>query len=238
MNIPDLTPEEYKRVSSLMEKAMTSPRDLTDEERALLEKFQPENAEGRECGDCIFCCQAPAIEADHILDDEPVDFEPKPACVECWYAVDGVGCSVYNSRPSVCRSYKCLYLLGLTKVRPDEGLVAWSFQIIPDGPLKSLPMAVGHSTDVAKVLTNPDVVEDIQGLFEMGIPSVVLRDNRIATQMIPGKGNSVVAKVDQKDPMKVRILEDTQQVAPWDIETYSEDNYYGDIASYLRRRVN
>ncbi len=225
MNINDLTPEDAKKLEYLMIKAATNIKLLKREDVEFLSKFSLSNAEGRECGDCIYCCQAPAIEESSILADEPIDFDPKPACVECYYAVEGVGCTVYSNRPTVCKSYKCLYLLGLTDVRPDKGGVAWSFQPWTEGPPSSMPLMVtGHCLDVVKALLNPKVMDDINSIFNLGIEVIAMRDDKMATQLKPGKGNCIIAKIDPKDSMKVKILEGSECDAPWHIELLKEED--------------
>jgi hypothetical protein len=55
--------------------------------------------EDRPCGDCIACCQALNI-------DEPELVKPQGAlCPNC----TGSGCSIYETRPQVCRSWNCAW---------------------------------------------------------------------------------------------------------------------------------
>ena len=54
--------------------------------------------DGRECGQCTICCTALKI-------NEP-DFK-KLAGVTCGHCVNGVGCSIYDSRYDVCREWHC-----------------------------------------------------------------------------------------------------------------------------------
>ncbi|MDG2307543.1 MAG: hypothetical protein P8R42_23395 [Candidatus Binatia bacterium] len=57
---------------------------------------------GRSCGSCDLCCT--------VL---RVDELEKPARVSCEkLRADGDGCSIYATRPSICRTYKCAWLLG------------------------------------------------------------------------------------------------------------------------------
>lgn len=58
---------------------------------------------GRTCGDCDLCCT--------VL---RVDELEKPARVPCdkLRAAPESGCSIYGTRPRICRSYKCAWLLG------------------------------------------------------------------------------------------------------------------------------
>ncbi len=57
---------------------------------------------GRICGDCALCCTV--LRVDELT---------KPARVACnELRREGAGCSIYATRPSICRSYKCAWLLG------------------------------------------------------------------------------------------------------------------------------
>ena len=67
---------------------------------------------GRECGECALCCT--------VL---RVDELEKPARVACdKLRRDGPGCSIYETRPRICRSYKCAWLQGSfgDEDRPDR----------------------------------------------------------------------------------------------------------------------
>ena len=52
----------------------------------------------RTCGTCTFCCNLPDIEA---LD--------KPANTFCRYCVEDKGCTIYDTRPKLCRDFLCLW---------------------------------------------------------------------------------------------------------------------------------
>lgn len=53
----------------------------------------------RQCAGCTLCCKLPSIGE---LD--------KPAGVWCRHCVPGQGCSIYGSRPPVCRTFRCGWL--------------------------------------------------------------------------------------------------------------------------------
>ncbi|MEI9889260.1 MAG: hypothetical protein WDN45_00190 [Caulobacteraceae bacterium] len=54
---------------------------------------------GRACGDCVACCQVLNI-------DEPDMIKPAgQLCMHC----TGKGCSIYDSRPGVCRTWDCVW---------------------------------------------------------------------------------------------------------------------------------
>jgi hypothetical protein len=55
----------------------------------------------RECGACSLCCRVmsvPEVKQDHAW---------------CRHAKPGHGCLIYKSRPEPCRSFQCLWLLGI-----------------------------------------------------------------------------------------------------------------------------
>jgi hypothetical protein len=54
---------------------------------------------GRECGDCTVCCVAPTINKPEIQ---------KLSGARCRHATCA-GCSIYETRPPVCRSYYCAW---------------------------------------------------------------------------------------------------------------------------------
>ena len=51
---------------------------------------------GRECGTCMLCCKVMAIDA-----------LGKPPGVWCRHIKRGVGCDIYEQRPSECRTFYC-----------------------------------------------------------------------------------------------------------------------------------
>lgn len=79
----------------------------------------------RDCGQCTFCCTAPAIN-DWM---SPTEMPPKPAGDKCSQCT-ALGCGIYPNRPEVCSGFLCGYLLGWDVPRPDQCGVAWSYQII------------------------------------------------------------------------------------------------------------
>ncbi len=56
---------------------------------------------GRACDGCTLCCRLPAI----------VELA-KPAHVLCSHCEIAKGCTIYDTRPSTCRKFECLYLAG------------------------------------------------------------------------------------------------------------------------------
>jgi hypothetical protein len=61
----------------------------------------PNNAPGRSCGDCSLCCKL-----------AQVDELDKPSGVWCRHCAPGRGgCTIYETRPSVCRNWACNWIL-------------------------------------------------------------------------------------------------------------------------------
>jgi hypothetical protein len=57
-------------------------------------------APGKACGGCTLCCKVMRI-----------DELAKPTGTWCTHCKPGTGCRIYESRPQVCRSFMCLWLL-------------------------------------------------------------------------------------------------------------------------------
>jgi hypothetical protein len=55
---------------------------------------------GRSCGPCSMCCYMMGVEA---LD--------KPKYRWCQHCKPGKGCSIYTSRPAVCKTFACMWLI-------------------------------------------------------------------------------------------------------------------------------
>jgi hypothetical protein len=67
--------------------------------------------EPRSCGGCTECCETLAIAELN-----------KPAHQECVHRIVGVGCAIYESRPHVCREFRCAWLQGTLKEMQDDAL--------------------------------------------------------------------------------------------------------------------
>src|SRR5262245_56261740 len=61
----------------------------------------------RKCGECSLCCKLPRVD----------DVE-KPSWTWCRHCDVGKGCSIYESRPNICREFKCRWLTDTDL--PDE----------------------------------------------------------------------------------------------------------------------
>jgi hypothetical protein len=67
--------------------------------RALAEIMFGPPVPGRECGSCTACCKLPEIDLPELK--KPADM----MCPNC----TGEGCEIYEARPSVCRTYYCIW---------------------------------------------------------------------------------------------------------------------------------
>lgn len=63
------------------------------------ENLKTKALEGRSCGSCNLCCKVFEIE----------ELE-KPKDVWCSHCEIGVGCKIYDQRPTTCRAFHCGYL--------------------------------------------------------------------------------------------------------------------------------
>lgn len=77
----------------------------------------------RECGECMVCCQYLSISAPGLN---------KPADVLCGNCIINRGCSIYDTRPNVCRTWHCLWrrMESLPDaLRPDRSNVIFSLKV-------------------------------------------------------------------------------------------------------------
>ncbi|MBS1186454.1 MAG: hypothetical protein H6R04_472 [Burkholderiaceae bacterium] len=77
----------------------------------------------RQCGSCMVCCEYLYINSPSLK---------KPADVLCGNCVSNQGCRIYDTRPSVCRSWHCLWRRDATipaELRPDKSGVLFSLSV-------------------------------------------------------------------------------------------------------------
>jgi hypothetical protein len=67
--------------------------------RSARDVFFEQIVPGRECGACVKCCEVLRVEHPELR---------KPAGILCSHNT-GTGCGIYETRPSVCRSWYCLW---------------------------------------------------------------------------------------------------------------------------------
>ena len=65
--------------------------------------------QNRECGNCNMCCKLPEIPS--------INKKSYNWCNNCDV---GNGCKIYKSRPQKCKEFVCLYVCGLTDLKPNK----------------------------------------------------------------------------------------------------------------------
>lgn len=152
----------------------------------------------RECGDCTFCCIAPAI-------SEPATegaFPYKPSgkkCVGC----SATGCTIYDKRPSVCRGYLCTYAVGIGDRRPNKTGVAWS--LIPEFGETVSVMAMGHCMDISEVLDEHENRRMISYLLRVRqLSRVMLRAPNEVVLFLPNGMALKARRIDRESEMTGR----------------------------------
>ncbi len=116
------------------------------------------------CGSCSACCKVLRIEAPEFT---------KPAgqwCAHCRPGEAG-GCTIYGTRPMVCRDYRCAWLQ-LDKLpdeyRPDKLKVMFSFEENPLKDAKNRHYAVARSLQGPDMYEKPAALDAIAGLIALG----------------------------------------------------------------------
>lgn len=119
---------------------------------------------GRDCGECTVCCVAPSINKPEIQ---------KLSGSRCRHC-SGSGCSIYETRPSVCRSYYCAWRtvdIFSDDWRPDKsGVLAY---VETEGISDSFDLSTGV------------------GLMLVGNPLKIVRQKSFQDFVVTGVMNSV-----------------------------------------------
>jgi len=66
----------------------------------MLPSLLPEPLPGRDCGACTMCCTVPAIDKPELQ---------KVSMSTCRHCDAGHGCTIYATRPEICRTYYCAW---------------------------------------------------------------------------------------------------------------------------------
>lgn len=80
----------------------------------------------RQCGDCMVCCEYMPISTKGLI---------KPAQTLCPHVVVNRGCSIYETRPNVCRTWHCLWRRDAAmpdELRPDKSRMIFSLIVHED----------------------------------------------------------------------------------------------------------
>ena len=67
--------------------------------------------QNRKCGDCNMCCKVYGIDSGFYEEDKTHVF--KKDYEWCKHCEVGVGCKIYESRPSACSDFVCGWLMGV-----------------------------------------------------------------------------------------------------------------------------
>jgi hypothetical protein len=80
---------------------------------------------GRECGACSMCCSILAVHEDGV------DTKYGETCE---HSRNHRGCAIYETRPGVCKTWSCLWRLGILppELRPDKVKAVLEVQAAPD----------------------------------------------------------------------------------------------------------
>lgn len=103
----------------------------------------------RECGTCNMCCTATFVP----------EFS-KEAGVQCKHCRNGNGCSIYEERPTSCRTFECLWLQGDLNIRPDES--GFMLEKLPDVPVVIALLDEGRSIE-------PEMTEALSDYKDKGL---------------------------------------------------------------------
>ena len=74
----------------------------------------------RQCGDCMVCCEYMPISTKGLI---------KPGQTLCPHVIVNRGCSMYDTRPNVCRTWHCLWRRDAAMpeaLRPDKSRMIFS----------------------------------------------------------------------------------------------------------------
>ena len=107
----------------------------------------------RECGDCNMCCKLPEIPS--------INKKSYSWCKNCNI---GEGCNIYEKRPEKCKEFVCLYVTGLTDLKPNK----CGFFIFPE-----LETSVKHK--IFTMYSEPHKLDSI--------PKSIMQDNKLS-QMV------------------------------------------------------
>ena len=107
----------------------------------------------RECGDCNMCCKLPEIPS--------INKKSYSWCKNCNI---GEGCNIYEKRPEKCKDFVCLYVTGLTDLKPNK----CGFFIFPESE-----QSTTHK--IFTIYSEPHKLDSI--------PKAIMQDNKLS-QMV------------------------------------------------------
>ena len=116
----------------------------------------------RSCDSCSACCKIPKIETPEFS---------KPLGQWCTHCKPGAGCTIYETRPQVCRDYRCAWLgadILPDAFRPDRLKVMFSFEPSPLKERAGKLCAVGRPLSGLGDFERPAVRDAIVTLIRAG----------------------------------------------------------------------
>jgi hypothetical protein len=145
----------------------------------------------RGCDGCTACCVFPAIPKGEFTSCGVPALRDKPFNKECGYC-DGSGCSIYDSRPEVCRGYVCAYRMGILSDNPKVSKVACAVE--PSAERMLGWVLVAQCADSDTVLDDPKLMLEISRIISrsvLGVPfhyAVVRAPNMVSrVRWVSGK---------------------------------------------------
>ena len=104
----------------------------------------------RKCRDCNMCCKRPEIPS--------INKKSYSWCKNCNI---GEGCNIYEKRPEKCKEFVCLYVTGLTDLKPNK----CGFFIFPES----------EQSTTHKIFTTYSEPHKLDS-----IPKAIMKDNKLS----------------------------------------------------------
>lgn len=118
----------------------------------------------RQCGECMVCCEYMPISTAGLI---------KPAETLCDHCIVNQGCTIYETRPNVCRTWHCLWRRDAAmpdELRPDKSRMIFSLVVYDEQ--RSL-FETAHITCIAMKSRSdfdvPLVTKTIQRYIDEGV---------------------------------------------------------------------
>jgi len=154
------------------------------------------------CGTCVACCRVYSIPE---LDKKVGEW--------CQHCDVGVGCKIYEARPTVCRTYECMWLLSQHREDVRERMAA---ELRPD----RCKVVIGAATDPSIITFDalpgyydawrkvPGIARIIKNMARMGMRAVM--NTSVLTRKIV---------VDRDGEREIEMTEPDEQGTQWYVAT-------------------
>ncbi len=153
----------------------------------------------RSCGDCIACCVVTLIDAPELKKPEG------KVCPNC----SGAGCAIYDSRPSVCRTFNCAWKRIASmppETRPDRlGVMFTLERHLPPRNVFEHLYFVGVAVGDARALES-QATKDVVAMLSQGTLPVFVSTGGIKTLIHPDPNlaDAIMNPAPQRDRSLVR----------------------------------